>query len=151
MTMTTTWILVAHDAGARLFENHGPGKGLELIEEIDHPEGRQRDRDIVSDRPGRSFRKNSGDPRRASMSSSETPHERVVSDFARALAQRLNQGRVENRCRRVVLVAPPRFLGLLRAALDGPTAQLVAGSLDKDLASLKEAELVERLGDVVAV
>ena len=97
MTMTTTWILVAHDAGARHFENHGPGKGLELIEEIDHPEGRQRDRDIVSDRPGRSFRKNSGDPRRASMSSSETPHERVVSDFARALAQRLHQGRVENR------------------------------------------------------
>ncbi|MGB8330033.1 MAG: host attachment protein, partial [Polyangiales bacterium] len=63
--MTNTWILVAHDAGARLFENRGRGKGLELIEMIDHPEGRERNRDVDSDRPGRSFRKNSGDPRRA--------------------------------------------------------------------------------------
>lgn len=85
------------------------------------------------------------------MSSSEGPHERVVSDFARTLAERLQHGRVENRCKRLVLVAPPRFLGLLRAALDGPTAQLVVGSLDKDFASVKEAELVERLGEVVAL
>lgn len=149
--MPTTWILVAHDAGARLFENNGPGKGIELIEEIEHPEGRERDRDIISDRPGRSFRKNSGDPRRAAMSRSEGPRERVVSDFARSLAQRLQQARVENQCRRVVLVAPPRFLGLLRSALDAPTAQLVVGSLDKDLASAKEAELIERLGEIIAV
>ena len=30
--MAKTWILVAHEAGARVFENRGPGKGLELLE-----------------------------------------------------------------------------------------------------------------------
>ena len=149
--MTSTWILVAHDAGARVFEYHGAGKGLELLETIEHPEGRARDRDMVSDRPGRSFRKNSGDPRRASMSRSEGPHERAVSDFARALANKLRQARVENRCGRLVLVAPPRFLGLLRSSLDGPTTQLVVGSVRKDLASAKEAELIEHLGEVIAI
>jgi len=149
--MANTWILVAHDAGARVFANRGPGKGLELIEAIDHPEGRARDRDIVSDRPGRSFRKDSGDPRRASMSGSQGPRDRVVSDFARALAGKLQHARVENRYERLVLVAPPRFLGLLRSSLDGPTAQLVIGSVDKDLASRKESELIEHLGDVIAV
>lgn len=149
--MANTWILVAHDAGARVFASRGPGKGLELIEAIDHPEGRARDRDIVSDRPGRSFRKDSGDPRRASMSRSQGPHDRVVSDFARALAGKLRRARVENRCERLVLVAPPRFLGLLRSSLDGPTAQLVIGSVDKDLASRKESELIEHLRDVIAV
>ena len=79
--MGKTWILVAHEAGARLFANDGIGNGLALVESIDHPEGRARDRDIDSDRPGRSFRKNSGDPRRASMGQSESPHDRVVSDF----------------------------------------------------------------------
>jgi len=69
--MTSTWIVVAHEAGARFFENRGRGTGLELIEEVEHPEGRARDRDMASDRPGRSFRKNSGDPSRASLSQSE--------------------------------------------------------------------------------
>jgi protein required for attachment to host cells len=149
--MAKTWILVAHDAGARVFENDGPGKGLQLIEEIDHPEGRERDQDINADRPGRSFRKNSADPRRAAMSRSEGPRERVVADFARAMAEKLKQGRVENQYERLVLVAPPRFLGLLRSSLDGPTAQLLVGSLNKDLASTTQAELIGHLGEVMAV
>jgi len=149
--MAKTWILVGHDAGARVFENHGPGKGLELVETIEHPEGRLRDRDIDSDRPGRSFRKDSGDPRRAAMSRGESPHDRAVSDFARALADKLHRARVRNQYERLVLVAPPRFLGLLRASLDGPTAPLVVGSLDKDLATSNEAELIGQLGKVIAV
>ena len=149
--MTNTCILVAHDAGARVFESRGPGKGIDLVETIEHPEGRMRDRDIDSDRPGRSFRKDSGDPRRAAMSRKEGPHDRAVSNFARALTDKLQQARMENQYERLVLVAPPRLLGLLRSSLDGPTAQLVVGSLDKDLASSKEAELIEHLGEVIAV
>lgn len=149
--MATTWILVAHQAGARVFENHGPGKGLALLQEIEHAQGRERDSQIDTDRPGRSFRKNSGDPRRAAMSRSEGPHDHAVAAFARELAHKLQQGRVQNRFQRLVLVAPPRFLGLLRSSLDGPTAQMLAGSLHKDLATAKEAELVAQLGEVIAV
>ncbi|MBW1907692.1 MAG: host attachment protein [Deltaproteobacteria bacterium] len=119
--MTSTWIVVAHEAGARFFENRGRGTGLELIEEVEHPEGRARDRDMASDRPGRSFRKNSGDPSRASLSQSEGPHDRAVSDFARALADKLQD------------------------------AQLVMASLDKDLAASKRDEIVERLGDLITL
>jgi protein required for attachment to host cells len=149
--MARTWILVGHEAGARVFENRGPGKGLDLVETIEHPEGRLRDRDIDSDRPGRSFRKDSGDPRRSAMSRGEGPHDRVIADFARALADKLQHGRVENQYERLVLVAPPGFLGLLRASLDGPTAQLVVGSIDKDLATRKESELIKHLGEVIAI
>ena len=85
------------------------------------------------------------------MSQNEGPHERVVATFARELANRLQQGRVRNEYQRLVLVAPPRFLGLLRSSLDAPTAQLVVGSLHKDLAAKKEAELVEHLGEIIAV
>jgi hypothetical protein len=41
--MDKTWIVRAHQAGARVFENQGPGKALELLDEIDHPQGRARD------------------------------------------------------------------------------------------------------------
>lgn len=149
--MATTWILVAHDAGARIFDNHGPGKGISLVEEIEHPEGRARNAELDSDRPGRSFRKNSADPRRAAMSRSESPHERVVATFARDLANKLRQGRVANSYERLVLVAPPKLLGDLRSALDDPTSACIVGSLDKDLAASNEDAVVEHLGEVIAV
>lgn len=149
--MAYTWILVAHEAGARVFANDGRGTGLTLIESMEHPEGRARDRDIDSDRPGRSFRKNSGDTRRASMSKSEGPHDRAVADFARLLADKLEHARVQNRFKRLVLVAPPRFLGLLRSSLDGPTSQLLLGSINKDLAMSSEAELLKHLSEMIAI
>lgn len=149
--MGNTWILVAHEAGARLFANDGIGNGLALVESIDHPMGRARDRDIASDRPGRSFRKNSGDTRRASMGQNESPHDRVVSDFSRQLADKLRQARVQNQFDRLVLIAPPRFLGLLRSSLDGPTSQLVIGTIHKDLASSNEAEVIQHLSEVIVI
>jgi protein required for attachment to host cells len=132
--MTTTWILVAHNAGARCFENGGPGKGIELIEEIGHPEGRQSEGELQADRPGRSFQRNSGDTRRSAMSPPQSAQERIVADFDR-----------------LVLVAPPKLLGLLRSALDAPTAHCVVGSLDKNLAMSDQDELVKHLGEVIAV
>jgi len=149
--MATTWVLVTHEAGARVFENLGPGKGLRLIQSIDHPEGRLQDGDFDADRPGRSFRRDAGDVRRAAMSRSEGPHERAVSDFARALASRLQHARTTGEYDRLVLVAPPKFLGLLRASLDSPTERCIVGSLDKDLAASDEKELVKQLGEVIAL
>ena len=35
MKPTTTWILIADGARARLFANHGPGKGVEAVEGAD--------------------------------------------------------------------------------------------------------------------
>ena len=64
---------------------------------------------------------------------------------------KLKEARTQNRYWRLVLVAPPRFLGLLRSSLDGPTAKLVTASLDKDLAAEKTSELAERLGEMIAL
>ena len=41
MAKRPTWVLVAHRAGARIFAHPGPGRGLALEREIDHPEGRK--------------------------------------------------------------------------------------------------------------
>jgi hypothetical protein len=50
--MNTTWILVAHRGGARLFESPGPGKGLQLVEDIPHPEGRLKSGESTPTNPG---------------------------------------------------------------------------------------------------
>ena len=53
--MATTWILVAHRGGARIFENRSGERELKLVENIDHAVGRLQAHELESDRSGRSF------------------------------------------------------------------------------------------------
>jgi len=145
--MNTTWILVAHRSGARLFENFGPGKGLKLVEDVPHPEGRLKNGEIDSDRPGRAFDKFGG--ARHGMSTEQEPTERIAQRFAKELSEKLVKGRVQNRYTKLVLVAEPRFLGELRNSLDSPTTALVSATLGKDLGGITIHDLPKHLGDVV--
>jgi len=145
--MNTTWILVAHRGGARLFENTGPGKGLTLVEDVANPDGRLKSGEINSDRPGRAFDKVGGG--RHGMSTEQDPTERVAQRFAKELGERLTTGRVQNRYGKLLLVAEPRFLGELRNNLDAPTAAMVTGTLDKDLGGIIDRDLPKHLGELV--
>ena len=51
----------------------------------------------------------------------------------RARADVRDGGRVGRRYERLVLGAPPRFLGTMRAALDPQVMKLVSHSADKDI------------------
>lgn len=50
---------------------------------------------------------------------------------------------------RLVLVAGPKFLGKIRAALDPVTPSLVIASLDKDLEEISDAELPQHLAGIL--
>jgi len=145
--MTKTWILVAHRAGARLFENTGPGKGLTLLEQFDHSEGRLKDGEINADKPGRAFDSFGGG--RHSMSKEHEPTEQVALRFAKLLGDRLDKGRAQNQYSKLVLVAEPKFLGELRNALTPQTAALVSTSIDKDLGGIVDRDLPSHLGNAV--
>jgi benzoyl-CoA reductase/2-hydroxyglutaryl-CoA dehydratase subunit BcrC/BadD/HgdB len=51
--MSTTWILVSNASTGKLLRNAGPNKGIELVREFFHPQSREKNGDLVSDRPGR--------------------------------------------------------------------------------------------------
>ena len=144
--MNTTWILVAHRGGARLFESPGPGKGLQLVEDIPHPEGRLKSGEINADKPGRAFDTFS---RRHGMSQEHEAADQVSLMFAKHLCDKLEKARTGNRFGRLVLVAEPRLLGELRAALDKPTAALVSATLDKDLVGVDNRDIPRHLGKLV--
>jgi protein required for attachment to host cells len=144
-----TWIVVAHRAGARILEQPAPGRPLELVEELDNAAGRLRNSEIDADRPGRAFDRFGGG--RHAMEREESPHDRAAADFARKLADRVRAGRTDHSYGQVVLVAEPRFLGLLRGALDQPTADLVSGTIAKDLARVEVRDLGPHLSGAVNV
>lgn len=145
--MTTTWILIAHRGGARLLAHTGPGRGLQLLDDIPHPEGRLKDGDINADRPGRAF--DIIGAGRHAMSKEQSPSEHVTEQFAKTLVERLQQGRNDNRYDALVLVAEPRVLGELRAALDAPTAARVTATLDKNLGGIETRDLAPHLAGVL--
>ena len=141
--MTTTWILSANRSNASLFESDWPGKSMRRLQDISHSKGRLQNKDINTDKPGRSF--DSMGQGRHSMGSDQDPIDHVAQQYASELAELLNKGRLSNAYEKLVLIAEPKFLGILRAALDKNTALLVVQSINKELLDVKEEDLEKYL------
>ena len=144
-----TWVLVAQRAGSQIYQHRGPGKGLDLHATFENEEGRLRDREIDSDRPGRAF--DSHRIGRHAMEAHEAPHERIAATFARTMAQTLDESRMKGDFDQLILVAEPRMLGLLRKALGAGTTARVRGSIDKEYLPSDRARLERELGQLLAV
>jgi protein required for attachment to host cells len=61
----------------------------------------------------------------------------------------LDDGRNQQRYGKLVLVAEPRFLGNLRAALSSPTAALVTAAVDKDLGGVEPHNMSRHLENII--
>jgi len=144
--MKNTWVAIAHRGGARVFENRGPGKGLLLLQDIPHPEGKLKSRDLGSDEPGRSYDSHGA---RHSFEQEVGLAAHVAEVFASQIAKILEEGRVGQRYGKLVLVAEARFLGILRAALSRETSALVTATVNKDLGHLETKEVAKHLQDVL--
>jgi protein required for attachment to host cells len=64
-----------------------------------------------------------------------------VEVFSRRIGDYLEKARTDHRFHQLVLVAPPKFLGLLRKELGKEVGKLVADELPKDLSWFNEREL----------
>ena len=146
--MNTTWILVSNASRARLFSVPRKGQAWTLVRELEHPESRLKGQDIMSDAPGR-VQQSFGAGSRPAMEPTTPPKEVEAERFALELANVLDDGHGQNAYARLVLVAPPQFLGLLRKSIGNQVAKRVTASLDKDLTEVKDIDLPERIADVL--
>jgi protein required for attachment to host cells len=139
-----SWILIANRTGARVLDKQGAE--LTLVTELSHTQGRLRDRELESDRHGRG--QSSIGSGGHTFSTPESSHEHDAKAFAKEIAEHLRQQRMQSRFERLVLVAEPHFLGLVRQALDDVTARLVVATVPKDLASVSLRDLASRLPEL---
>jgi len=142
----TTLVTVAQRAKARFFL-HTPGKGFDEVTDLVHPESRAHGRDLTTDRPGRVHE--SHGPGRSAMAQEEPPKEREASNFAREIADQILDRRNANEFDRLVLVAEPGFLGMLRDALDDATAKTIHGEVRKDIVDRPLDDIKEHLSDLL--
>lgn len=145
--MTITRVLVAHDAGARMFDHRGPGKGLIALGAVDFEDGRRHAGELTEGRVGRAHGGGAGG--RACEPATD-PRTHAIGHFAKQLAKDLGRDLRKGAFTQLVLIAPPRFLGLLRGELDAPLERALIASLPKDLPRASERELCDQLAPFLA-
>ncbi len=147
MKPVTTWILVADAARARVLASTGPGSALSQVPGLHVEADHQKTSDIVSDKSGRTFQ-SVGSGRSAYQPHSD-PHRELKKSFAHHLAAMLVEKATAGAFDRVVLVAPPSFLGDLRASMSEPMLSRVHAEVAKDLTKTPNDEIRGHLGDVL--
>jgi protein required for attachment to host cells len=145
--MKTHWIVVADASRARVISTVDRAINLSVEQELDHPEGRLRTQEPVSDESGRLEK--SGRGILSAMDPKTDPHEEVAKHFAGKVAKLLEDGLAHNAFQSLTLVAPAHFLALLKAALTPEVAKRLDAGIAKDLTRLPSPQLREHLQKVL--
>jgi len=124
-----TWVAVADGGKALLLVNTDtdatPVLRVMDAQALDNPPAR----DQGTDRPGRM------PDQGAHRSAVETTdwHDIAEARFLKGFAERIDRAAQADRYDRMVLIAPPRVLGDLRAALSAPARRRIAAEIPHDL------------------
>ena len=136
--MATTWIVSGDASRARVLQVTGPER-LEEVQDFVNPGSRLHDREQLQDAHPR-FRGTSGPGSdREETSASDLEAEK----FSKEIGRFLDQARVQKRYDELILIAPPRFLGMVRKELGKEVQKLVRDEIDKDL-SWFDTRAIER-------
>lgn len=136
------WVVVCDGAKALIFENAGDAalpnlKTREVYEQKDAAT-----HELGTDAPGRAA---GVDGKNRSAVGQTDWHRRneqaFLQDLAKRLEARINAGEVKS----IVMVAPPKALGVLRAAYSRTLKDAVRIEIDKDLVSVPVDEIERRL------
>jgi protein required for attachment to host cells len=134
-------IVVADERQANFFDASGVNAPLAACGAVQNEAGGMKDTELETDRPGRRFGGASGvrhgsGPIQAhhhGVDGERSTQRHELTLFAKEVAQRIEAARVHREFDKLVIVAPPRMLGLLRQSLSAPTQALVASEVAKDL------------------
>ena len=136
------WVVVCDGKKALVLENAGDEKFLNLKtrEVYDHPDAKTRD--LGTDAPGRAF--NSVGAGRSAMEPTDW-HTQEEDRFLRKLAERLDAALNAGEAHALILIAPPRALGVLRQTYSHTLRAAVRAEIDKDFVKLPVHEIERHL------
>ena len=132
-------IVVADQSEADFYELEQRDMPPQLVQRLEDADAHLHDRDLKSDRPGRVFdHAPTVGGRRGAVAHHSTGGERKprkveARRFARRITRALEEARRENRYDRLVVMAPPSFLGLLREEMPAAVQAVLTAEIGKDL------------------
>jgi protein required for attachment to host cells len=134
-------IVVADERKAMFYDSTRPSD-LQPRGSVENPAAGLKDFDLESDRPGRRFGGPSGggngsgthQPIHQGVDGERSTQQHGLAMFAKQVGQRIDADRMGHKFDKLVLVAPPKMLGLLRQSLPTQSQSLLAVEIPKDLA-----------------
>ncbi len=141
--MSSTWVVVADSGHARIFEVGRSRDELREIDDLINPTARMREQELSSDDGGRSY-DSFGDGRHA-MENKTSAKEQTTIDFAGRLNEQLLSGLDSQSYGKLILIAAPDFLGVLRGKLDQRVRDAISEEINKNLTQHAVSDIVEHL------
>jgi protein required for attachment to host cells len=141
--MSDTWILVADSARARLFSLGAGATRLEEIGDFINAAARTPGHELEHAQPSR-VHDRLGYSRHA-IDARTPPRMKAAAQFAEVLKAALERGHADLRFRNLVLIAPPRFLGVLNGTLGARLCEMVVLRVSKNLTRRPANEIGEAL------
>lgn len=141
-----TWIVVADGARARIFLQEGKVLNPAPIHETSVALAPSHE--IGSDRPGKGH---ASAARRHGMQPKSDPHLIEKERFAQTLAAHVDRAAETGSFDRLILVAPPKTLGVLRDCLSKAASGMVANEVSKDLTHVAPHDLPGHLEKAIAI
>jgi protein required for attachment to host cells len=136
------WVVVCDGAKALVLENEGDEKFPNLKTKEVYEQDDPRTREQGTDAPGRSI--NSVDGRRSAMEQTDW-HLQAEDRFLRKLVGHLDVAVNAGKIKSLILVAPPRALGVLRQAYSHNLRAALRAEIDKDFVKLPVYEIEKHL------
>ena len=136
------WVVVCDGAKALVLENVGDATMPDLKTREVYQQKGAATRDLGTDAPGRAA---GIDGKNRSAVGQTDWHQRNEKAFLEDLAKRLESRVSAGDVKSIVLVAPPRALGVLRNALSPALKGVVRAEIDKDLVAVPVYEIEKRL------
>lgn len=136
------WVVVCDGAKALVLENAGDDKfpNLKTLEVFEHQDAPTREQG--SDQPGRSH--SSTGHGRSSYEQTDW-HDRSEEAFLVELAAHLDRAIQAGKTKSLIVVAPPRALGMIRPHYSHGLRQAVRAEIDKDFVKLPVHEIEKHL------
>jgi protein required for attachment to host cells len=126
------WVLAADNSRARFFTAEKARSPLQEIRDLFDPQARLHEGDLVTDRNGRDRNPSA---QYHGVGSDRSARDDGAERFAQQVCAELDGARARGDFDKLYIVAAPAFLGLLRKHQTAPLRQLVAGEVDKNMAS----------------
>ena len=136
------WVVVCDGAKALILENAGHTEIPDLKTREVYEQKDPATHELGTDKPGRAA---GVDGKTRSAVGQTDWHERNEQAFLEDLAKRLDAAISAGQTTSIVLIAPPRALGILRKAYSPALRQAVRAEVDKDLVKMPVYEIEKHL------
>jgi protein required for attachment to host cells len=136
------WVVVCDGAKALILENAGDAISPNLKTKEIHEQPDPKTSEQGTDAPGRSI--NSNGSRRSTMEQTDW-HDQAEQQFLTDIAKRLDAAVMAGETKSLILIAPPRALGVLRQAFSASVRNAIRAEIDKDYVKMPVYEIEKHL------